>query len=152
MIIEKILNAKGYKANIEVTIYSNKTQNKYQIEIEEDFEKNYSLEKVKNSGLIIELKENKLIFSNTDLNLKKIYENYNPISKNYFFLSNFIKEANFGSIKEEKNEIILESKDNYLHSKKLYLDKEKNKVKEMIIIDNEQNTRTVIKYTELQLY
>ena len=40
MIIEKILNAKGYKACIEVTVYSNKTENKYEIEIEENFEKN----------------------------------------------------------------------------------------------------------------
>lgn len=156
MIIEKILNAKGYKANIEVTVYSNKTENKYEIEIEEDFDKNYSIEKVKEnenfSGFCIELKDNKLVFSNTNLNLKKIYDNYNSISKNYLFLSNFLKEVDIESIEEIKNKIIIKSKNNYLHSKVLYLDKEKNEVTKMIITDHEQNTRIIIKYIELQLY
>jgi len=158
MIIEKILNAKGYKANIEVTVYSNKTENLYEIEIEENFEQNYSIEKVKEnekfSGFCIELQDNKLILSNTNLNLKKIYDNYNSISisKNYLFLSNFLKELDIESIREDENEIIVESKNNYLHSKVLYLDKEKNEIEKMVITDNEQNTKIIIKYIKLQLY
>lgn len=156
MIIEKILNAKGYKANIDVTVYSNKTEHRYEIELEEDFEQNYSIEKVKEnddfSGIVIEQKDNKLIFSNTNLNLKKVYDNYNAISKNDLFLSNFLKEVDIKSINQEDNELIIQSKNNYLHSKILYLDKEKNKLKKMVINDNEQNTKIIIEYIELQLY
>ena len=156
MIIEKILNAKGYKACIEVTVYSNKTENKYEIEIEENFEENYSIEKVKGnndfSGMVIEQKNDKLIFSNTNLNLKKIYESYNSISKNYLFLSNFFNEVDRESINEKENEIIVKSENNYLHSKVLYLDKEKNEIKKLVITDYEQNTKIIIEYIELQLY
>lgn len=156
MIIEKILNAKGYKACIEVTVYSNKTENKYEIEIEENFEENYSIEKVKGnndfSGMVIEQKNDKLIFLNTNLNLKKIYESYNSISKNYLFLSNFFNEVDRESINEKENEIIVKSENNYLHSKVLYLDKEKNEIKKLVITDYEQNTKIIIEYIELQLY
>lgn len=156
MIIEKILNAKGYKAKTKVTVNSNKTQNQYEIEIEENFEKKYSLEKVKGnasfSGFYIELNDNKLIFSNTDLGLKKIYDNYNSISKNYLFLSNFLKDDNFKIKKEIENQIKIESKNDYLHSRVLYFNKEKNAVEKMIITDNEQNVKIIIEYIELQLY
>ena len=84
--------------------------------------------------------------------MKKIYESYNSISKNYLFLSNFFYEVDRESINEKENEIIVKSENNYLHSKVLYLDKEKNEIKKLVITDYEQNTKIIIEYIELQLY
>ena len=158
MIIEKILKATEYNAKAKVTVYSNKNKNQYEVELYENFEKNYSLEKVLPnkdcSGFEIELKDNVLAFSNTEMNLKKIYKNYNAISKNYLFLSNFIKEADFENIVEENNKIIVKAigeKNNYLHSKILYLDKTKNEIEKMVITDNEQHVKINIEYIEIQL-
>lgn len=158
MIIEKILNLKEYKAKAKVTVYSNKNKNQYNIEFVENLEENYSFQNVSGDkdfiGFSVELKDNKLIISNTTLNLKKVYENYNSIFKNYLFLSNFIEEANFEKIYEKENQIIIktqENQNNYLHSKTLYINKEKNELEKMVITDKEQNIKIIIEYTELQL-
>ncbi len=158
MIIEKIFNLNEYKANAKVTVYSNKNQNQYEIEFKENLKENYSFEEVKGNkdfeGFSIELKNNKLTISNTNLNLRKIYKDYNPISKNYLFLSNFIKEANMEKIEDKDNQIIIvakENENNYLHSKTLYINKEKNVIEKMVITDKEQNVKIIIEYTELQL-
>ena len=159
MIIEKILNLKEYKVETKVTVYSNKTQNQYNIEFYENLKENYSFEKVESDnnieGFCIELKNNKLTISNTNLNLIKIYEDYKPISKNYLFLSNFIEEADFENI-ETKNDVIIlktkkNNKNNYLHNKTLYINSKTNKLEKMIITDNEQNIKIIIEYNEQQL-
>lgn len=152
-IIEKILDTKEYNAKIKVTIYSNKNQNEYEIEQSENIVNNYSFEKVTSGesieGLTAELNNNKLIIRNTKLNLEKIYENYQPIVKNYLFLSNFINELS-EDIEEKEEEIVLKNNNN-LHKKELYISKKNGLPKKMIIIDKEQNIKAIIEYIEIEL-
>ena len=79
-IIDNILNADlNYTAEANVTIYSNKNQNTYEIKQEETKEHSF-LEVISDGdikGLNLEYEENKLILKNTELNLEKIFENYN---------------------------------------------------------------------------
>lgn len=151
-IIEKILDTKEYNAKIKVTVYSNKNQNEYEIEQTENISNNYSFEKIISKGnlegLIVELNNNKLVIKNTKLNLEKIYENYQPIVKNYLFLSNFISEVS-NDLKETEEQIILNN--NNLHKKELYISKKNGLPEKMIIIDKEQNIKAIIEYIEIEL-
>ena len=57
-------------------------------------------------------------------------------------------------IEDKNNQIIIvakENENNYLHSKTLYINKEKNVIEKMVITDKEQNVKIIIEYTELQL-
>ena len=107
-----------------------------------------------NSGLTMNFENKKLIISNTKLNLKKVYENYNPITKNYLFLSNFISEVDLEEIKETEKHIILNTLENnnkYLHKKTLYISRQTSLPEKLIIIDDEQNIKTIIEYIEIEL-
>lgn len=157
-IIEKILTIKEYKAKLKVTVYSNKNQNQYEIEQFENIEQNKSSMKVINnsdiSDVIIELKDNTLSITNTDLNLKKLYKNYMPITKNYLFISNFFEKVDLEKNEETDEYIILTANGNnerYLHKQTLYINKRSNLPEKMIIMDNEQNVKTIIEYIEIEL-
>lgn len=156
-IIEKILETEEYKTKVKVTVYSNKNQNEYIMEQYENLVENKSFAKLLNEdnfGLTMNFEKQKLIISNTKLNLKKVYENYNPMTKNYLFLSNFIVEVDLEEIKETEEHIILntlESDNKYLHKKTLYISRQTNLPEKMIIIDDEQNVKTIIEYIEIEL-
>jgi len=77
-IVEDILKEfNNYEANIEVTVKSNKNENKY--EMKQVVKDKYSKQEILNpdniKDLTIELEENKLKILNSKLNMEKIYEN-----------------------------------------------------------------------------
>lgn len=153
-IIEKILETKEYSTKIKVTVYSNKNQNQYTMEQYENIEGNRSSAKLLDDNIAMNLENNKLVISNTKLNLQKVYENYNQITKNYLFLSNFIKEVDLKKIEETEKHIILntqEDNNKYLHKKTLYINRQTSLPEKMIIIDDEQNVKTIIEYIEIEL-
>ncbi|MBP3596976.1 MAG: hypothetical protein J6J60_10495 [Clostridia bacterium] len=154
-IIEKVLETKEYKSQIKVIVYSNKNQNEYIMEQYENLiEKKSSVKLLNESGLTMNFENKKLIISNTKLNLKKVYENYNQITKNYLFLGNFISEVDLDNIKETEKHIILNALENnnkYLHKKTLYINRQTNLPEKLIIIDDDQNVKTIIEYIEIEL-
>ena len=92
-IVEDILKEfNNYEANIEVTVKSNKNENKY--EMNQIIKGNYSKQEIINpdniKNLTIELEENKLKILNSKLNMEKVYENYECILNNSLFLNTFI--------------------------------------------------------------
>ena len=155
-IIEKILNVENYNAKAKVTVIGNKTTNIYYIEFEENIKDGYSFERVNDCDneelFTIESKKNKLTIKNSILDLSKIYENYEQLSKNNFFLSNFISKADFNNYLEKENEIIIKTNDgSSLHNQKLYINKEKNKIEKLEILDDEQRIKIIIEYINLEI-
>ena len=159
--IDYILNElSSYKANMKVTIYSNKTETEYELIQEVTKEKSVqevlSPESIK--GLKIETEGNILKIANTSLNLEKIYEEYEMILNNSLFLNVFIEDykKNVSNIYEENNEIILEtniknSNNTYAQYKELHINKETKAVKALIIKDNNKKIRVSIKYNDIEI-
>lgn len=156
-----ILNINSYKAKLDVTINSNKNENKYILEQEykENKEcKQIVIEPSNIEGLTI-IDDGKTVkINNTKLNLSKIYENYNYITENHLFLNTFIKnykEYQDSKIDEKQDEIVLRTsiKDNnkYLVNKTLYVNKNDKKPTKLIIEDLNQNVIVYIVYNEIEL-
>ena len=160
-IIDYILNdAKSYTANMDVTIYSNKTEITYKIkqEVTEERATQEILSPDDIKGLKIELNGNSLKITNTSLNLEKIYEEYDVVLNNSLFLNVFIEDYKNNTSKsyEENNEIILETEiDNnnntYAQYKELHIDKLTKKITELIIRDNNKKIRINIKYNDIEI-
>ena len=161
-IIANILNADfNYTAEAEVTVYSNKNENTYEIK-EEETEEHSQLEVTSDGnikGLNLEYKDNKLILKNTELNLEKIFENYNELSGNYLFLKTFIKEymeSEDIEILEEDTETIvvkitLLNSNKYIKYKELYIDKKTGLPKELIIKNSDKQIKVCIIYTNIEI-
>ena len=148
-----------YEANIDVIVKSNKNENRYNMN---QFVENEKTKLVVNSpeevkGLTIELSENVLTVSNSNINMKKVYENYNSIINNSLFLNAFIDDCKNNRIEtyEEYNEIIVKvntnNKNTYKQIKELYIDKEKEVPIKLIIKDNAQNINTSIIYNDIKI-
>lgn len=160
-IIDYILSdVKSYTANMDVTIYSNKTEITYKIKqsVAEGrcIQEILSPDNIK--GLKIELLGNSLRITNTSLNLEKIYEEYDVVLNNSLFLNVFIEDYKNNTSKsyEDNNEIILETKiDNnkntYAQYKELHIDKLTKKITGLIIKDNNKKTRINIKYNDIEI-
>ena len=155
---EYILNMNSYKAIMEVTITSNKNENKYLIKQEHNSEKN--IQKIEEPETIknIEILQSggKIEIKNSRLNLTNIYDEYPYITENILWLDSFInlykKEKNNSNIYEQNNEIIMElnNKNNkYFSLIKLYIDKNSGNPKKMIVQDNNQKNRIYILYKEI---
>lgn len=160
-IAEKFLNnTNSYLAEIEVTVNSNKNNNKYIIKQEENGNKS-KLEIIKGEdiqGLKLEIDNEILKVTNTKLNLEKIYENYNIISNNGLFLSTFIQECkdekNIKQINNNEEQIILELEiegKKYIKYKQLYLDKKTKKPIKMLIYNSYNKLITSIIYTNIEI-
>lgn len=157
-IVEYILNISSYEADLEVTVESNKTTNKYKLKqlyskpniIKQIIEEPSNLE---NLTIIYDGKNMKL--ENTNLSLSKIYENYEYISQNTLWLSSFIDNYNDNSkITETENEVIIENNNiynKYNEKQVLYIDKHSSLPSKLEIYDNNRNTRIYIKYNEIKL-
>ena len=95
-ISEYILNINSYSAKLEVTINSNKNENKY-ILAQEFNQPNIAKQVVQEpgniEGLTIINDGKNLTINNTKLDVTKIYENYNYITENHLFLNTFIKKT-----------------------------------------------------------
>lgn len=91
----QILNMNSYKAQIELTIISNKNTNKYKI-IQEYKKDEYCIQEIMEPenirGVKIEYSNNTLTLKNTSLNLTNVYENYKYIAENNLFLDKFIED------------------------------------------------------------
>ena len=160
-IIDYILNdIKSYTANMEVKIYSNKTEIEYEIK-QEVIDGKSSQEVLKPEsikGIKIELEGNCLKISNTELKLEKIYKEYEAMLNNSLFLNVFIEDYKKNTSKsyEENDEIILETKieDNmntYAQYKELHINKQNKKISGLIIKDNNKKTRIDIKYNNIEI-
>ena len=160
-IVDNILNLKSYKSKISVQVNSNKNQNKYILTQEYNTENGCIQEIIEPeniAGVKIIKKDNHLKIENSQLDLKKIYENYLGLEDNSLDLICFINEYkdNPKSEFEEKNgEIIMKTKANknnlYLKNKSLYINKEKIRPTKLIIQDNNQNSTIIIEYNEIEL-
>ncbi len=157
-IIEYILNdLESYTANIQVTVYSNKTEIIYTMK--QEVLDGRSVQEVLTpeaiQGTKIELEGNCLKISNTQLKLEKIYEEYEPILNNSLFLNVFIEDYKKNTSKnyETQEEIILETKiensNTYSQYKELHIDKKTKKIMRLIIKDINKNTRINIKYNDI---
>lgn len=160
-ISQNILNINSYSAKIEVTVNSNKNENKYILDQEytaPNIAKQVVLEPSNIEGLTITNDGSNLSINNTRLNLTKIYENYNYITENNLFLNTFVKdykESEQSKIEEKNNEIIMKTniKNNnkYLVNKILYIDKKSGKPTKMKIEDINQKLKVYIVYNEIEL-
>lgn len=159
-IIDYVLNDfKEYEAKVEVTVTSNKNENKY--EIKQVVTKDSSIQEVIKpeniEGLKIELDGNDLKILNTRLQLEKIYNDYEVLLNNSLFLNVFIEDCdnNPPKVYKENEEIIfeikLENASTYVKHKKLYIDRKTGKPKKLEIKDNTKKTRTCIIYSDIEI-
>ena len=91
----QILNMNSYKAEIEVTVVSNKNTNKYKMT--QEYKKGeYCMQEVEEPenirGVRIEYSNNTLTLKNTNMDLTNIYENYKYMAENNLFLNEFIDD------------------------------------------------------------
>ena len=138
-----ILNINSYKAEIEVTIKSNKNENKYKLyqEVKDGKEMQKVIEPESLKGTEIIYENSNLQIKNTQINASKIYTNYPYIANNELFLNDFLKNFNESSnkeIKKEENKIVFILRNGKIYNQEQILTIEKNSS-----IDNEnkpQNT------------
>ena len=155
----QILNMNSYEAEIEVTVKSNKNINKYKL-IQKYKKDEYSIQEIEEPesirGVKLEYSNNILSIKNSNLNLSKMYQDYEYIAENNLFLNEFIDDFKKDGklIKENDNEIILETdcgekSNKYQVRKKLIIDKKTNKPKELKVQDINQNITIYILYNEI---
>ena len=141
----------NYEAEIEVTVKSNKTVNTY--EMKQKVDGGYSSFEVtstgKINGLKVEFEDKTLKFTNTELNLNKIYDNYEGIMKNSLFLNNFADEfkSTDSTTYKEDNNFVFETSNG---KKKLYVSSKTLKPERLEIKDNNQNTSISIIYKRIE--
>ena len=149
----QILNMNSYKAEIEVTVVSNKNTNKYKMT--QEYKKGeYCMQEVEEPENI---SNNTLTLKNTNMDLTNIYENYKYMAENNLFLNEFIDDFNNSSNskqEENENEIILSTdcktqENKYQVKKKLTIDRKTNKPKKLEVQDIKQNITVYILYNEI---
>lgn len=154
-----ILNISSYEAEAEITVETNKNTNKYVVE-QKYSTPNIASQKIiepKNiEGLTIKYDGENLEISNSNLDLKTIYENYTYVSDNILWLSDFIenyKNSN-GTIIEENGIIIMEvkcDKNKYNTYEKLYIDRNANKITKLVIEDENKKGKIYITYNKIEI-
>lgn len=156
-----ILNIGSYEAKANITIKSNKNQNTYVVKQKYNKEGNLYrqeiLEPSRIAGTLIQYDGKDLTIKNTNLNVKKIYENYSYIESNILSLASFIedyKQSESKEIKEENGIVTLQVKlsnnNKYTMEKTLYINKNENNIEKMEIKDTTQNVRIYILYNEIE--
>ena len=153
------MNISSYEAEAEITVETNKNTNKYVVE-QKYSKPNIASQKViepKNiEGLTIKYDGENLEISNSNLDLKTIYENYTYVSDNILWLSDFIenyKNSN-GTIIEENGIIIMEvkcDKNKYNTYEKLYIDRNANKITKLVIEDENKKGKIYITYNKIEI-
>ena len=158
-IIDYILNIGSYEATIEVTVKSNKNENKYIIK------QNYNgpednrqevLEPTNIAGIKIIKNGKNLKLENSSLNLTSIFENYEYISDNSLDLNSFLedyKKDEKAKAEEKQNQIILQasSQTQTSQNKTLYINKETGKPEKMDVQDTNKNIAIYILYNEVKV-
>lgn len=162
---EYILNISSYEAEIEVQVESNKNQTKYLIEqkyVSPNIEKQIVKEPSNIQGLETIYDGAKLTIHNSKLNLTTVYENYPYLTDNFLWLNSFIED--YKNVKssgkntklyEQNNQILMEvaldSKNPYVASKKLVIDKETGTIQKLIVQDKNQKKLVYILYKEIKI-
>lgn len=157
-----ILGINSYEAIFKVEINSNKNNNSYVIKEqyvkETGIYKQEVLEPENIKGLKTIYDGASLKIENSNINLSKIYENYQCIGDNLLSLSCFIDDfldSGENNISENENEIILEASakngNKYINHKKLYIDKKTSKPTKMEIQDVTQKNIIYILYNEIKI-
>lgn len=161
--MEDILgNMNNYEAEIEITVSSNKTQNKYVMQqvVNGDYSMQEVIEGDSIEGVKIERNQNNLKVSNTKLNLEKVYDNYQNLLDNSLFLNSFtadfVNEVNDSNYFEENGEMIFEVKLNsnqntYIKYKKLYVNSQTKKPTKLEIKSHSQKETICILYNNIEL-
>ncbi len=156
-----IFNISSYEATIDMTVYSNKNENRYKIK--QTYKNNGTntqeiLEPSNISGIRIIQENNKLTLENSNLKLTEVIENYKYITNNCIDLISFINEykANETSnMKECDDTIILETTSHtenpYIKYKILTIDKKTKKPLQMEIKSDNQKTTIYILYNEVKI-
>lgn len=158
-VLNYILNIRSYEVTIEVTVKSNKNENKYIIkQIYNGPEDNMQevLEPSNIAGVKIIKNGNSLKLENSNLNLVSMFENYEYISENSLDLSSFIEEYKTDEkamMKEKDNKVIMQtSSGNKLKKHKtLYINKETGMPERMEIQDDNKNIAVYILYNEVKV-
>ena len=94
---------------------------------------------------------------NSNLNLKKIYNNYPYIESNILWLNSFIEEyrnSEQRNITEKNEEIVMQIKrknDKKIAIEELILDKKTLKPTKLSIMDNSKNVIVYILYNEIEI-
>jgi outer membrane lipoprotein-sorting protein len=155
---EYILNLESYEATMEITVYSNKNENSYKVK--QTYQKNNMsrqeiLEPQSIKGLTITYNNGDLKIENTNLNLTKIYKNYQYIAENYLWLSDFIDEYKSNkndTLKEENNQVIMQMQNNTSGIEQiLYIDKNTLKPLKLTVKDKNQKKLVYIVYSEITM-
>lgn len=156
-----IFNISSYEAIIDMTVYSNKNENRYKIKqnYQKGIESSQEIIEPSNiKGIKITQKAEKLILENSRLNLTNVIEKYPYITNNCIDLISFIEEYKknqTSSMKEEGDTIILEttssSENPYIKYKILTLDKKTSKPLHMEIKSDNQKTTIYILYNEVKI-
>ena len=153
-----ILNISSYEAKIEVTVTSNKNENKYILnqKCNNNVLKQEACEPINIQGLQTIYNDGNLEIKNTKLGLTTILENYPYVTENVLWLSSFIKdykESEKKSVREEENMYVMDVTTDYLnqymYNKTLYIDKKTNKPIKMLIKDKNNKTLIYILYNEI---
>lgn len=158
---EYILNMSSYEAKIEVTVRSNKNENRYLLSqkySKENVAKQEVIEPSNIQGVETIYQDGKLEIRNSKLGLSTIFENYPYMAENVLWISTFVadyKESSQKTITEENNEYIMEvtveDSNQYNCNKKLYIDKDTNVPTKMLIQDKNNKTLIYILYNEIKL-
>jgi hypothetical protein len=159
--ITYVENIISYKANISVTVYSNKNQNEYNIiqEVSENKVVQTIQEPKELEGIIIEKENNIIKIKNTNLNLEKVYNEYSNCFNNLLELNTFSKSLKEQEPKYSENEeeiaIEIENKENpantYYKYSELTFDKNSKKISKLEIKDKKQKTTICILYNYIEI-
>lgn len=152
-----ILSISSYELTAEITINSNKNQNKYVVkqkyeENEHSF-KQEVLEPENIKGMITVYDGKKLIIENKNLTLNHLYDNYSWIGDNNLCLNSFIddyKNSDNSNIKEE-NEVVELTAKKGKYTKKLFVNKRNSLPFKLVIQDSNKNILVYIEYREINL-
>ncbi len=156
-----ILNMDSFKAEVSVTITSNKTTNTYIFN--QKFKGNQYIQELLEpenvAGLRISYDGINVKIENTKMGLSKLYENYKYITNNSLWITTFINdyknETNEKTMYEENEVIVLEVKvkneNVYNANKKLYIDKKTARPIKMEVQDITQNLRVYILYNKVEI-
>ena len=161
---EYILNISSYEAEIEVTITSNKNENQYKIKqsySSPNIEKQVVQEPSNLQGLETIYDGKNLTIRNTNLNLTTIYQEYPYFHHNDLWLHSFIEEYRQAKddrkkmLIEENNKVIMkiesQAENQSIRYKTLVINKEENKIEQLLVQDKNQKNLVYILYNEIKI-
>ena len=151
-----ILNISSYELTAQITVNSNKNQNKYIVKQkytkQDEVFKQEVLEPENIKGLTTTYDGKNLTIENTNLGLTSFYENYSFIGDNSLCLNDFIEnyKNNNHEIYEEEKLVKFEI-ENDKGIKILSVNKQTGLPSQMVIQDRNKNTIAYIEYTEIEV-